>query len=71
MNGPGKYDALCTYISQQTEIDKNGGAVILVVIGGNRGNGFSVQSSLSLSRDLPLILEEMALKLRNDMNIQR
>jgi hypothetical protein len=37
--GPGKYDRLATLVREQTGAD----VVALIVIGGNRGAGFSVQ----------------------------
>ncbi len=38
--GPGKYDDLCTYVREQA----NAEAVILIVLGGNKGSGFSCQA---------------------------
>jgi hypothetical protein len=38
--GPGKYDPECTAVRLATRAE----TVILVVIGGDRGNGFSVQA---------------------------
>lgn len=39
--GPGKYDDVTTYVRQQTEA-KDG--VIVIVLGGNKGAGTSVQA---------------------------
>lgn len=39
--GPGKYDSACTMARMLT----NGQAVVLVVLNGVRGSGFSVQAS--------------------------
>lgn len=36
----GPYDALTTFMLQQTEAE----AVVVIVLGGNRGSGFSVQA---------------------------
>lgn len=40
--GPGKYDALCTYVREKAEA----AGVILIVLGGNKGHGHSVQLML-------------------------
>lgn len=40
-NGPGKYDPECT----QALLSTKAVATVLVVIGGDRGNGFSVTST--------------------------
>lgn len=41
---------------------------MLIVINGERGSGFSVQSaSLDLLRELPELLESMAAEIRSDM----
>lgn len=37
--GPGKYDSLATYVREQTKA----ACVVLTVIGGDKGSGFSVQ----------------------------
>ncbi len=37
--GPGKYDDLATYVRQQAEAK----AVIIIVLGGKKGSGFSCQ----------------------------
>jgi hypothetical protein len=39
-NGPGKYDDYCTRVREETDAH----AAIVLVIGGKRGSGFSVQS---------------------------
>lgn len=38
--GPGKYDAICTKVREET-----GGSVLLIVINGIYGGGFSVQAT--------------------------
>jgi hypothetical protein len=61
VNDPGKYDELCTYVREQAEA----GTVILIVLGGNKGHGFSVQTTLEDSRTfLPELLENVAADIR-------
>jgi hypothetical protein len=60
--GPGKYDDLCTYVREQT-----GGSVILIVVDGNRGAGFSCQADLKAALILPDMLEHVAASIRRDM----
>jgi hypothetical protein len=38
--GPGKYDVLCTSARESAQAE----AVVLIVLAGTHGNGFSVQS---------------------------
>lgn len=65
--GPGKYDDLTTYCMEQAEAQ----AVVVIVIGGNRGHGMSakesqtvfevaIQTSRTLKRKLPAILRQVA-----------
>lgn len=54
--GPGKYDALCTYVRETAQAE--GAAVI--VWGGIEGVGFSVQASVEQLNKLPAILRSMA-----------
>lgn len=64
--GPGKYDDLCSYVSEQTGIADTGGGVIVIVIGGNRGSGFSCQADLKTTLGLPDLLESVAQQIRDD-----
>lgn len=52
MNGAGKYDDLCTQVREAAEAQ----AVVLVVMDGNKGSGFSVQSHEPMS---PAVLSVM------------
>ena len=45
--------------------DSNGG-VIVIVLGGNRGTGFSCQANIRTTRTLPDILEDIARQTRDD-----
>jgi hypothetical protein len=62
--GPGKYDDECSYVAQQVGIGPKGGGVIVIVVGGNRGNGFACQSDIATLAVLPDLLEETARQLR-------
>lgn len=54
--GPGKYDSACT----GARIETGGKAVILIVIDGTQGSGFSVQAPPEILRHLPEVLREVA-----------
>jgi hypothetical protein len=63
-NGPGKYDAACTIARESTDAS----AIVLIVIEGNQGNGFSIQTKYPLLIEgLPGILEDMAKQIRKDL----
>jgi hypothetical protein len=62
--GPGKYDDLCTYVREQVGLGDGGGGVILIVLGGNRGNGFAAQLDALTTLAMPELLEEVARQLR-------
>lgn len=62
--GPGKYDDICTMVTKQVGISELGGGVAVIVMGGNKGNGFAVQADLRTTLMLPDILEEMAKQIR-------
>lgn len=56
-NGPGKYDDACTDAREATSAV----ACILIVLEGNKGNGFSVQTSEpDLLPALPALLRQVA-----------
>lgn len=60
INGPGKYDDITTLVREVTEAQ----GVAVIVIGGNRGQGFSVQGSDRFIERLPDVLEDMARSIR-------
>jgi hypothetical protein len=64
--GPGEYDDLCTYVREQVGISDQGGGVILIVLGGKRGNGFACQADLATTLALPDLLENIAAQIRQD-----
>lgn len=63
--GPGKYDHLAAYVREQAGVT-NGG-VIVIVVGGKNGPGFSVQADLETSLSVPDLLEAIARDIRADM----
>ena len=62
--GPGKYDDVCSYVVEQVGIGAQGGGVIVIVFGGNKGNGFSCQADLRTTVLLPDMLENIAKQIR-------
>jgi hypothetical protein len=60
--GPGKYDALCTHVRDQTKAR----GVLLIVLGGDKGNGFACQADLVTTLALPDLLEHIARQIRAD-----
>jgi hypothetical protein len=54
--GPGKYDALATVAREAAKAK----AVILLVIDGNKGSGFSVQADAGTVLALPALLRKVA-----------
>lgn len=55
--GPGKYDKECEAALQATR----GDCVLLIVLGGNRGSGFSMSATIhGFGVDVPKILRETA-----------
>ena len=59
-NGPGKYDPECERVFDETHAR----CVALIVIGGDRGEGFAVTGQLPEIQRLPELLEEMARQIR-------
>jgi hypothetical protein len=62
MMGPGKYDDECTLVRERTSAS----GVVVIVIGGNKGNGFACQTDLLTMTILPDLLERMAKQMRAD-----
>lgn len=60
MNNPGKYDKECTMVRERTKAQ----AVLLVVMHGERGSGFSVQAPKDMIDTIPDVLEFMAQEIR-------
>jgi hypothetical protein len=65
MFGPGKYDDICTLVRERVGItDATGGGVIVIVLGGNKGNGFACQADAMTTLALPALLEHVVHQMR-------
>jgi hypothetical protein len=62
MMGPGKYDDLCTLVREKT----GASGVIMIVVSGDKGSGFSCQADLRTTLMLPTLLETIARQIRED-----
>jgi len=62
-DNPGKYDDLCT----EARLKAKAQGVVLIILGGDKGFGFSVQLPEEALLELPAILELMAAEIRRDM----
>jgi hypothetical protein len=60
--GPGKYDDLCTKVRDETHAQ----GVILIVIQGDKGTGFSCQLPLDVAMRVPEILRDVAGQIEGD-----
>ena len=58
--GPGRYDDLCTKVREMAEAD----GVIVIIINGDKGSGFSCQLNPLMSLAIPEILERIAKDIR-------
>ena len=54
--GPGKYDHVVSQVRQDTHAE----GVILIVVNGDLGSGFSCQLPLDLTLRIPTVLRQMA-----------
>lgn len=54
--GPGKYDLLCTMARELARAE----AAIVIILNGNRGNGFSCQGTPEVTAALPALLRHTA-----------
>ena len=62
--GPGKYDDICTTARKQTGAQ----GCLLIILGGDKGNGFSCQADPMTTFTLPDLLEDIARQIRRDFN---
>ena len=62
--GPGKYDDVCTMVTKKVGIGEQGGGVVVIILGGNKGSGFSCQADLRTTLLLPDMLENIAKQIR-------
>lgn len=63
LNGPGKYDAIAT----QARTDAKAAGVILIVFGGEHGQGFSAQLTPEILITVPEILRDVARQIERQM----
>jgi hypothetical protein len=63
VRGPGKYDDLATTVREQAKAN----GVIVIVIGGDKGTGFSVQGGVETLLALPTILRSTADQIEQDL----
>jgi len=61
--GPGKYDDLCTRVRKQTQAR---GGVLLIVVDGEQGSGFSAQLTMEQTLLIPQILRDVAERIERD-----
>jgi hypothetical protein len=61
--GPGVYDEHASRVRAETDAT----AVILIVIGGERGSGFTMQAPPAMTEALPSILRSMADSIEADL----
>ena len=62
MIGPGKYDDLCTIVREGAKAR----GVVLLVMDGARGQGFSVQATIDILAQLPQMLRTIADQIERD-----
>jgi hypothetical protein len=62
--GPGVYDAEATLVMESTHARRG---VIVIVLDGDRGSGFAVQTTIGMTLHLPKILRDMADQLDPDV----
>ena len=60
--GPGKYDDQATAAMKAT----GASGVVLIVFGGYLGQGFSVQATWDITKDLPAVLRSIAGQIEED-----
>lgn len=66
--GPGKYDDLCTLVRDRVGLGgdnlKIGSGVMVIVLNGDKGNGFAVQADALGTLMIPELLEMVLQQLR-------
>ena len=60
MIGPSKYDGICTMVRHMAGAE----GVIVIIVNGDKGSGFSVQLNPLMSLAIPEILERIAKEIR-------
>jgi len=61
--GPGKYDDLATIIQARTGAQ----GIMLAVVGGDKGDGFSVIATLDTAQAIPHALRKVADEIERDL----
>jgi hypothetical protein len=64
MIGPGRYDDIATAVQAQTQAR----GVILIVVSGNRGEGFECHATMEVTQALPKMLRHIADQIEADFN---
>lgn len=59
---PGKYNDLCTHVRKAS----HAAGAIVIVVGGDKGEGFSVQGDLTFMMAIPKMLRRVADEVEND-----
>jgi hypothetical protein len=62
VDGPGKYDDEATWVRERTHAT----AIVLIVVGGDKGAGFAVQAMPQAMLDLPAALRTIADQIEAD-----
>jgi hypothetical protein len=65
--GPGKYDNLATYVREESKAE----GAIVIIFGGNKGSGFSVQAQPNMLFNLPKILKDLAKEIERDIKASK
>jgi hypothetical protein len=64
-DGPGKYDKLTTWVRERAKAE----GVILIVVGGNKGHGFSAQLSATFPAESMLMTVAMLRDVANQIEV--
>lgn len=67
MTGPGKYDD----VASRARVDCRAEGVLLIVLGGFQGSGFSVQMVKPCVEKLPDLLRHVAEQIESDLRTER
>lgn len=62
--GPGKYDDLATLVRERAQAE----GVVVIVIGGSKGAGFSVQATARVTMRLTELLRRIADDIEQDVS---
>jgi hypothetical protein len=62
MDNPGKYDLPCTF----ARIITHAKGVLLIILEGDKGNGFEVQCAPEMVESIPRLLRDMADSIEKD-----